>query len=98
MMIAFFVVPFLGCVIAVVYLFLTTVLVPAREERFKAAEQLRSFDVCKTEAFNPADKQWVKGQICQWWSGKGLAGQGEDAALKAFNHVRLPPNTCAAQA
>ena len=65
-MIAFFVVPFLGCVIAVEYIFLTTVL--------------------------------VQGQICQWWSGKGLAGQGEDAALKAFNHVRLPPNTCAAQA
>ena len=98
MMIAFFVVPFLGCVIAVVYLFLTTVLVPAREERVKAAEQLRSFDVRETQAFDPADKQWVQGQICEWWSGKGRAGQGEDAALDAFNHVRLPPNTCAAQA
>ena len=98
MIIGFFVVPFLGCMIAVVYVFLKTVLVPAREERFKAAAQLRSFDVRKTQAFSPADKQWVQGQICQWWSGKGLAGQGEDAALKAFNHVRLPPNTCAAQA
>ena len=98
MIIGFFVVPFLGCVIAVGYLFLTTVLVPAREERFKAAAQLRSFDVRKTQAFNPADKQWVQDQICQWWSGKGGAGQGEDAALDAFNQVRLPPNTCAAQA
>ena len=97
-MIGFFVVPFLGCVIAVGYLFLTTVLVPAREERFKAAAQLRSFDVRETQAFDPADKQWVQGQICEWWSGKGRAGQGEDAALDAFNDVCLPPNTCAAQA
>ena len=98
MMIAFFVIPFLGCVIAVVYVFLTTVLVPAREERSKAAAQLRSFDVRKTKAFDPADKQWVQGQICQWWSGKGGAGQGKDVALDAFNQVCLPPNTCMAQA
>ena len=97
-MILFFVTIFLGCVIVVVSDFLKDVLVPAREERFKAAEQLQSFNVRNCRAFNSDDERWVMGQICQWWSGKGGAGQGEDAALNAFNHVRLPPHTCAAQA
>ena len=84
LLITYMVVVFGPCVFFVEGMFLYLLVGPARKERFQAAEQLKTFDVRKTEAFSPADKVWVEGQIRSWWSGQGHAGA--DAPLDAFNH------------
>ena len=72
------------CVTACIcYCFLNIIVGPARKERIAVAQQMRRFEVRDTQSFAPSDKQYVLSEIVKWWD-QG-AGQGDDAALDAFN-------------
>ena len=72
------------CVTACLAYCLDNIIVgPARKERMAVAQQMRRFEVRETQSFAPSDKKYVLGEIVKWWD-QG-AGQGDDAALDAFN-------------
>ena len=72
------------------YCFDARILRSAKKERLNVAEHLRNFDVKLTAAFEPKDKTYVLGEICNWWDqGMGDEGKGtqvrDDMALNKFN-------------
>ena len=80
-----------GCFIMFVFC-AALILAPARQERLRVAQQLRTFDVCKAQAWSAADKEYLLEKVRSWYGSSDRRGE---AAVKWFNHfVRTDVATC----